>query len=368
MSQQIDGIRLFLFRTGPRSARRPARNRFFLRLRCGSVCGWSEFAAPPGQRETDIITYTKCFGLLRGKNVSDGFAIARAMVGIWPNPLSESAEMALLDLWGKLTGKSAAQLLVLDGRMPVHGVVQLQERDPDVLAERVRVLAEKGKLPCIKLALSGDIDTDRELVAAVRRYAPQKGTYLIGAPHERYTSRLYSTAEQIGMQLLKLYAAGLDACEDPARLTVSEWILLQQYIGDLSLIAESPLRFARRTIHTVNPDMAKVYNIRPGYTGSVFDAVLLAERIVSGGGHVMVGDDDFIGPACEQWQQIAIALGADWVEAAYKPGISDFYRSVQRGNGILLLNGVYNQLPVAGFGTELDEGRLGSRAACVFDL
>lgn len=40
-------------------------------------------------------------------------------------------------------------------------------------------------------------------------------------------------------------------------------------------------------------------------------------------------DDSLIGPACTVWQQLAIGLEADWVEALEKNGDSDdFYKAV----------------------------------------
>ena len=367
----IDGIRLYLFRLPPEQTplgHRVVRQHFFLKLSSGHACGWSEFIAPVGQNDVDIITYTKCFELLRGRTVSEAFAMVRAMLGIWPNTLTEASELALIDLQGKLTGKSAAQLLVLNGRMPVRGVAHLAEKKPNNLARRARMLMSHGRISCIKLQLTGDVDLDRELIRTVRQYAPSEKVFLIGAPHERYASRLYSTSEQIGMQLLMLYAAGLDACEDPAHLTNAEWVALQEFTENLQLIPESPMRVARKALRNFVPNMAKLYNIRPGYTGSVFDAVLLGERILDSGGHILIGDDGFIGPACSAWQQIAIALGADWVETAQKPGRSDFYRAALRNCGVMFLNGVYNQVPAAGFGLELDENVLGEHSVCIFNL
>lgn len=371
LALKIDGIRLLLFRFPPDMTppnHRTVRQHFFLKLCSGDKCGWSEFIAPVGQNDVDVITYTKCFGLLRGRTVSEAFAMVRAMLDIWPNALTEAAELALIDLQGKLTKKSAAQLLVLNGRMPVRGVSFLWERRPSELAKQAQALMEHGRVSCIKMTLSGDVDLDRELVRTVRQYAPQEKVFLIGAPHERYASRLYSSCEQIGMQLLMLYAAGLDACEDPARLTYSEWVRLQEYTENFQLIPEAPMRVSRRALRAFRPDMAKMFNIRAGYTGSVFDAVLLGERILAGGGHFLIGDDGFIGPACAQWQQIAVALGADWVECSSRTAGAAFYHRAVRSEGIMFCNGVYNQLPTEGFGIELDEDVLGEQSAFVIDL
>ena len=60
----------------------------------------------------------------------------------------------------------------------------------------------------------------------------------------------------------------------------------------------------------------------------------LAARIDDNQGHgkkLMVGDASLVGPACSAWQQLAIGLGANWVEAIEKPQENDvFQRCVLR--------------------------------------
>jgi hypothetical protein len=74
----------------------------------------------------------------------------------------------------------------------------------------------------------------------------------------------------------------------------------------------------------------------------------------------MIGDSSFVGPACTFWQQLAIGLGASWVEALEKPQESDvFQQCVKRKSTILnSLGKVEIKKMYPGFGLEMDEAKL----------
>ena len=369
----IDTVKIYMFHI--RSERNApigswtSRQQIFLKLGAQGEEGWGECPIAINNPEVDAIAATKCFETLRGKAVGDAFSMVRSLIGTWPTTFTEAAEMALIDLNGKLTNRSAADILALHGKLPVRGVAVSKYKTPEELRRSIQSACQSRKTSCVRILLTGRPDRDIANITAVREVAPRGKVYLIGDACERYSSRFFSTTEQIGIQLLKLYAAGLDACEDPAHLNANAWITLQSFVSPLTLVADKPLRPARRGYIEAHPRMGRMFNIHPDFAGSIFDAVRLAEKLHTNGNRVYIGDDVCIGPACSAWQQIAIALGADWVEAIEKTKQSDFYQRAKISSGVLYCNGVYNQLQnVRGFGTILDETILSESAAFIIDL
>jgi L-alanine-DL-glutamate epimerase-like enolase superfamily enzyme len=220
------------------------------------------------------------------------------------------SELALIDLRGKLTGRSAAELLVLDGRKPVPGVFVILSKDPDNVREKTAAAIASNRDKYIKVKLFGDTETDRAVVSAVRSLASRERCFLIGDVNCGYSDALDFSLEKLGIQLIMLQTAGLDACEDPAEMSFSDWVGLQKFVDPLPLISDYTMRPARKALRTMLPGMSKIYNIHPDTMGSVFDAVALAEKIKADGASLMIGDDSLIGPGCTAWQQLAIGLGA----------------------------------------------------------
>lgn len=369
----IDTVKIFQFniRPDPSALGCPWRTRqqIFIKLGAEGFEGWGECPIALDKPNINVMAATRCFEFLRGKSFGEAFSYIRSRIGVWPSTYTEAAEMALIDLNGKVTGRSAATILALNGRLPVHGVTVLRQRNVFDLRNAAETACETQRTNCIRILLTGHPERDQANIAAIREVAPRKKVFLIGDACERYSSAYYHTTEQIGIQLLKLYAAGLDACEDPADLPINSWITLQAFASPLELSADKPLRHAHSSFMTVHPKMAHIFNIHPDFMGSITDAVRLAERVHFGGNRIYIGDDVCIGPACDAWQQIAIALGADWVETLEKPRQAPFYTRSKMQSGVLFCNGVYNQLQnVSGFGTVLDEAILSEHAAFILDL
>jgi hypothetical protein len=66
-----------------------------------------------------------------------------------------------------------------------------------------------------------------------------------------------------------------------------------------------------------------------------------------------------VGPACSAWQQIAIGVGASWVEAIEKKEDSRSYMGCVLSSATKKQpNGFYTLDPAPGFGLVLDEKRL----------
>jgi len=85
----------------------------------------------------------------------------------------------------------------------------------------------------------------------------------------------------------------------------------------------------------------------------------LALKIKSFGGRIMIGDASFVGPGCTIWQQIAIGVGAEWVEAIEKAGDSENYLScVVKKSTFRDISGFYNLNLMPGFGIDIDTERL----------
>lgn len=104
--------------------------------------------------------------------------------------------------------------------------------------------------------------------------------------------------------------------------------------------------------------------------GSLIELVALGRTIKSWGKRLMVGDSSLVGPACPAWQQLAIGMGADWVEAIEKPQENNVYQQCLKGtpmgrtaDGRIALE---NALP--GFGTQFDSKRLGELAFEVYSI
>ena len=273
--------------------------------------------------------------------------------------------MALLDLAGRLLGSSVLALLNLDGRQPVPGLFCILESDPQRAAEQAVLARKQNHTTHIKLKIYGESTLDAALIRAVRKVMGPK-TYLIADANEGYAHALNAPLDALAAQLKALHQAGLNACEDPAELDTADWVDLQTRVGLLDLIPDKPMRPAWRALHTVIPGMGRVYNLHPGSMGSLVDTITLARKIQSFGAQIMVGDDSLIGPGCTAWQQIAVGLGAAWVEALEKPQESNvFLQCVQSQSTEQKLNGRFGMTYDyatrdlhPGFGLQVDVPRL----------
>ncbi len=345
------------------------RQHLFLKLGSEGKTGWAECVMSTNKPDINLFDAASCFEQLRGKSVSEAFTIIRSVFGAWKYIFTETAEMALIDLRGKLTKKSAVDLLVLENRNPVPGIYVILSKDADEVHEKTAIALASNRDSVIKMKLFGDVELDRKLISAVRSLALRERTILIGDVNYGYSDALDFSMEKLGIQLIMLHTAGLDACEDPAEMPIFNWVRLQEFVSPLKLIADSPLRPSRKAQKIIRRDMCEIFNIHPDAAGSIFDAVILGEKIKGESGSLMIGDDSLIGPGCSAWQQLAIGLGADFVEATEKDVESDFYREALYHDGIDYRDGFYYLRKDAhGFGVELDEDVLSFHAAQILDL
>ena len=332
-----------------------------LRLCADGVCGWSEGIVSHNDPSFQLAPWGACFADLKGKSVTDALAHQRRHRETWWVNQLEMAEIALLDLSGKLLNESVLTMLDLDMRQPVHGLFSIFEGDPQRAAEKAVVARKQNLSAYTKIKIFGESSLDTDLIQAVRQVIGPKA-YLLADANEGYVREQDAPLDELVVKLKSLYHAGLNACEDPASLTNPDWIDLQTRVGYLDLIPDKPMRPAWHARDTVMPGMGRVYNLHPGSMGSLIDSILLARQIQGFGAQVMIGDDSLIGPGCTIWQQIGIGLGAAWVEAIEKPEESDVFlqcirtksteRKVDGRFGLIYDHATRDLRP--GFGLEVD--------------
>lgn len=340
-----------------------SRQHVIVKVEADSEMGFGECVISVNQPTVSLSAFREKAEKLANRMVSEALKDNRQARGVWPEPFVEMMEMALIDLIGKLKKKSAVSLLGLRGKTPVHGVYVILSDNLTEVEEKTNWAIAHQRQRFIKVKLFGDNQLDCAIIETVRRCLGDKQCYLIGDVNGGYRKQEEKQSlTEIATQLKRLYQAGLDACEDPAYISHEEWVALQTLVGRLNLIPDYPLRPSRESINQILPGMGRIYNIHPDSAGSLIDAVALAERVRQLGAELMIGDDSLVGPAATVWQQLAIGLGASWVEATEKEQESDFYYSTVKS---IPTDSQINPIKMAdcvGFGIYLDEKLLAKTA------
>jgi L-alanine-DL-glutamate epimerase-like enolase superfamily enzyme len=264
--------------------------------------------------------------------------------------------MALLDLSGRLQNKSAVELLGLSGRNAVPGLYCILDKDEKKVWAEAEKSIEQNLGHHMKFKMYGDETVDMKLLKTIRRILGDEAV-VISDVNKGY--KKWESLEQLKSILNRFKDNGLNAIEDPAHLKTSEWVKLQDMVGDLTLIPDAPTRPAWKGLNTITEGMGRIYNLHPSTMGSLTHTVQLANKVKNIGAKVMIGDDSLVGPACSAWQQIAIGVGATWVEAIEKKEDSKLYlECLQSTVTKKENNGCYSFRPKPGFGVELDTARL----------
>lgn len=346
-----------------------SRQHVFVRISSGAHCGWGENIIAVNQPGIGLKEWGDALKPLIGLSPEAALAKVDAHAGLWKDNLMEIAEMALFDLMGKQLGKPALELLGLASGRSVEGVFVILSDDLAFVESQAQYAVAHGFSRYIKVKLFGKLELDEAILRTVRKQAPRERCFLIGDVNCGYRPDGNAPGlDAIAASLRRLYDAGLDACEDPARMLGAEWVTLQALCQPLPLIPDYPMRPSRSAIHSLLPGMGGYYNIHPGSAGSLRDAIRLAKRVSELGGKLMIGDDSLIGPACTVWQQLAIGLGASWVEAVEKPSDSDFYFQCIQRMATEPRRMPIEYKPAPGFGLELDEEKLRTHCAEVLTL
>ena len=341
------------------------KNRWHLFIRFSSrgQSGWSEMnigsgaAELPFQKRTSRLQW---FRQLLGLTPVEAIEYLHAGQDTKGHGELEAAEMAVLDLGGRLLGMPAAQILTLTQTAPVPGLFCILSDDPEKVRSEARRSLDQNLRTHLKVKLYGKTETDCVVVKAAREVMGAKA-YIGGDVNMGYRHRPSDTpVDDIVAAMIALQAAGLDACEDPANMSKSQWSEVQRRVGDLSLIPDEPMRPAWQSKIDLDPAMGRIYNMHPACMGSLIETVELGRAIQHADKKLMIGDSSLVGPACPAWQQMAIGLGADWVEALEKPQENDvFQRCVLRNPVGRSPDGrfeVKEWLP--GFGVEMDLKKL----------
>ncbi|MBT9776129.1 hypothetical protein GPL15_06370 [Clostridium sp. MCC353] len=355
---QINATKKFSFGTWT------SRQHVFIAVKAGNETGCGENIISVNRPDVSLETWSRWLQELVGKPVGEAITYLRDHRDAWEDRMTEMTEMSLIDLWGKLTKENALDLLELPGREPVYGVYVILSDDLDFVDEKVRYAISCGKARYIKVKLFGREELDCQVIKTVRKHLSRRETYLIGDVNCGYRPEgTKKELDEIITSMERLYEAGLDACEDPAFLTRDEWVKLQSSVHPLSLIPDYPMRPSRKARETIVSGMGDIYNIHPGCSASIIDAVALAEKIKALGSILFIGDDSLVGPGCTIWQQLAVGLSAGWVEATEKEAESDFYY-----DSILKIPTNSQKNPIGpdrsgyGFGIYLDEQKLEAAA------
>lgn len=356
---QVEAVKKFSFGTWT------SRQHVFFEFCAGGHSGWAENILSTNRPDADTHLWEQKLQALIGLPVAKALDWTHSQVGQWDSRLSEAAEAALIDLGGKLTDQNALELLGLPGRAPIYGVHVILSDDIAFVRSQARWALENNRSRYIKVKLFGDPALDVAVIRAVREECPREKTFLIGDVNCGYqTDESAPGNAKLLENLHALYAAGLDACEDPAGMQAETWVQIQKQAGGLSLIPDVPMRPAAEAARSLLPGMGGIYNIHPGCTASILDALVLARRIQQTGAKLMIGDDSLIGPGCTIWQQLAAGLCADWVEATEKAGESDFYLQAVRQSATAQTNPIAIRM-LPGFGLQLDAERIAASAVSI---
>lgn len=336
----------------------------FIRISAGDRSGWGENIMAVNREELDLNEWLSPLQDLIGMPIGEAVRTVMSRLVELGSKRAEMVETALLDLAGQLLGQSALELLGLTGKEPVPGLFCILENDTEKVRERAQESWDQGYRTHLKVKLFGDITLDKKIVEAARAIMGPE-TFIVGDVNDGYRpKKSEESLDGIVVAMSILHEAGLNACEDPASLTVPQWIELQRQTDTLQLLPDAPLRPAIEAVHSVRPGMGGIYNIHPGCAGSLIHAVELARKIQSFGARLMIGDDSLVGPACTVWQQLAIGLSADWVEALEKPGESDAFETcvIAQVTSRTADSRVNLRSSSPGFGLVLDEVQL--RSCC----
>lgn len=341
-----------------------SRQHIFVAIKAGDETGYGENIISVNQPDILLDDWCNWIKELVGQTVGNAIEYLRSHLDTWQDRMTEMVEMCLIDLWGKLEKKNAMELLELPGTEPVCGVYVILSDDLNFIESKVQYAILKEKTRFIKVKLFGREELDCQVINTIRKYLSRSEAYLIGDVNCGYRPEgTQKDLDRIATSLKHLYEVGLDACEDPAFLERGEWMRLQNLVQPLVLIPDYPMRPARKSREEIIGGMGEVYNIHPGTSASIIDAIALAEKIRSLGARLMIGDDSLVGPGCTIWQQLAIGLSAVWVEATEKEIESDFYY-----DAVIKMATDSSENPINasrtghGFGIYLDEEKLQSVA------
>ncbi|NMM48736.1 enolase C-terminal domain-like protein [Marinigracilibium pacificum] len=340
------------------------RQQVFLKLTSGNHVGWSETNGSTNNPDLDLNIWAQFLRPLLGINVYDAYKKIKENQVESSNfsvPQLEFIEMNLLDLIGRIENKPAVELLGLKGTAAVPGLFCILNNDLREVEQNIYKAIDQKLDTHVKFKMYGKKEFDLQIAEMARKLLGEKA-FILSDVNKGYKD--WSQVEQLAEILIDLNKAGLNACEDPAKLTNEQWIQLQNEVGDLDLIPDYVLRPAWEGIGRIEAGMGRYFNMHPDTMGSFHHLPAMSEKIKSFDAGIMIGDASLVGPACSAWQQVAIGVGASWVEAIEKQEDSEAYLNCVITKPTFRNNeGRFAMKKVPGFGVELDEDKLKSFCA-----
>ena len=335
------------------------RQQIFLKLTSGKHIGWSETNGSTNNPNLDAKKWGQFLRPLLGMPVKGAYKMIKKNQfsgGEFSVSELEFIEMNLLDLIGRIEEKPAIELLSLHGTKAVPGLFCILNNDLKEIEQNIYKAIDQKLDSHVKFKMYGKKSFDLQ-IAEMGRSLLGNQAFILSDVNKGYKN--WESINQLADTLINLNMAGLNACEDPAKLSNVQWKELQSKVGDLALVPDYVLRPAWEGIDQIEEGMGRYYNMHPDTMGSFHHLTSMSKKIKSFGAGVMIGDASLVGPACSSWQQVAIGVGASWVEALEKQEDSAAYldciisKSTYRnkeGNFAMKLS--------HGFGVVLDEDKL----------
>jgi L-alanine-DL-glutamate epimerase-like enolase superfamily enzyme len=339
------------------------RQHIFIKITSGEHTGWAEALANKNDLDFDIAKWGSFLRDLEGMEINRAIEFSRDKIFSkeWNAKMSEPTLIALYDILGKAANKPTIELWGLDKREPVSGLFCILEKDVNQALAQAQIAKEQNLTSHVKVKMFGISEIDMALTVALRKFFGED-TFLMADANRGY--KKWKSIDELASIMNDLHAAGLDAMEDPAELTKEQWIELQSKVGDFALIPDRPMRPAFKALDLFSPEMGVYFNIHPDTMGTFKEAVQLGKKIKAGSRGLMIGDSSLIGPACTFWQQLAIGLGASWVEAIEKPQESTVFQECVKQKSTAINSNGNSEITKLhpGFGIEMDEEKLKEKA------
>ena len=334
------------------------RQHVFIKIQAGKYTGWAEALVNKNDLDFDIAKWGSYLNELKGMPIVEAIEYCRSkfLQKKWNAKMSEPALIALYDITGRIANKPTIELWGLDKREAVPGLFCILEKDVNQALVQAQIAKDQNLTSHVKIKMFGDVEIDLELTVALRKFFGED-SFLMADANRGY--KKWESIDELAVRMKNLQTAGLNAMEDPAELTTEQWIELQNIVSDFSLIPDRPMRPAHKALDLFNKEMGHYFNIHPDTMGTFKEAIKLGKKIKAADRGLMIGDSSLIGPACTFWQQLAIGVGASWVEAIEKPQESDVFQKCVSKMSTKVVNGKTQIRELRpGFGIEMDESKL----------
>jgi len=331
------------------------RQHLFMKISSGDHYGWSEIPASRNNPDLDPSEWVDYLRTFIGLSIGQSYELLNSQQVMGTNVHSrklEFIEMGLLDLSGRIQKKPASELLGLTQNNPVPGLYCILDNNVEKVKLEVLDSIEQNLSHHLKFKMFGDHQVDLNLLKAIREIIGENAV-VISDVNMGYKN--WKSLSELAAILNEFKNNGLNAIEDPAELTIEEWIKLQELVGEWSLIPDVHMRPAWNGLENIRPGMGRIFNLHPSVMGSFRHMALLMKKVNEIGCKVMIGDDSLVEPGCSAWQQIAVGAGALWVEALEKKEDSKNYMKGLISSPTKLTDKGYVSFnPMPGFGIELD--------------